>query len=356
MGYPGSTALVRAKGFGDLPELVEQRAGERVLLDVFEKEGLPVALRDAPGTPMPLGAMMGLFDRAAASLEDRTFGLTVGERMTYRGYGRWVEYGTGAATLGEAVARLVATSWAHMSGARLALVEKGDVSLLRFSTPPLGVSKLHHCDHLLPPMLTFIRLYLGPKWLPEWAEVEYARDPKAGQVEDWLQVPLLCGRPGSGLALKTADLGRPRPLNVPAGGPVVTLRDVLADVILADAPEPARALSAVVALRLLDGQSDIEGAACLVGLSVQGLQRRLRQKGYTYREILDAARRARAVRLLLETSMSVLAVGLSLGYETHASFTRAFLRWVGCTPSEFRQARGTAARMTAGLAGELAGP
>ena len=123
---------------------------------------------------------------------------------------------------------------------------------------------------------------------------------------------------------------------------IVTLRDVLADVILADAPEPARALSAVVALRLLDGRSDIEGAAYLVGLGVQGLQRRLRQKGYSYREIVDEARRARAIRLLLETRMTVLAIALSLGYETHASFTRAFVRWMGCTPSEYRKGNNAA--------------
>lgn len=333
----GSTALVRAKGFGTLPELIEAQAGERVLADIFAREHLPLALRDMPRLPMPLRSMMGLFDRGAAALENRAFGLDVGEGMTHRAYGLWIEHAAAASTLGEALGRAVATSWAHQSGARLELVPDGDHQILRFSTPTFDVSKVQHCDHLLPPMLTFVRLYLGHQWRPDWAEVEYKRDPGAGLIEDRLQVDLRCERPGSGLALKASDLSCRRS-NTPVGNTrIVTLREVLADVILADAPEPARALSAVVALRLLDGQSDIEGAACLVGLGVQGLQRRLRQKGFTYREIVETARRARAVRLLVETQMSILAISLSLGYDTHASFTRAFVRWMGCTPSEYRQ-------------------
>lgn len=337
MSGSGSTVLVRARGFGTLPQLVERQAGEQALADIFAREHLPMALRDAPDTPMPLRSMMELFARGAAVLDSRTFGLDVGEGMTHKGYGLWIERAAAAPTLGEGLRRAAATSWAHQSGARLEFVRDGGHRVLRFVTPTFDVSKVQHCDHLLPPMLTFVRLYLGRQWKPDWAEVEYARDPGAIQVEDRLQVELRCERPGSGLAVRHSDLTRERSTRVPDNGRTVTLRDVLADVILSDAPEPARALSAVVALRLLDGQSDIEGAACLVGLGVQGLQRRLREKGFTYREVVEEARRARAIRLLVETQMSILAISLSLGYDSHASFTRAFVRWMGCTPSEYRQ-------------------
>ncbi|MFG1357542.1 helix-turn-helix domain-containing protein [Xanthobacter pseudotagetidis] len=328
---------MRAKGFGGLPDLIERQAGERVLADIFARERLPTALRDAPGTPMPLRSMMGLFARGATALDCRTFGLDVGEGMTHKGYGLWVEHAAAAPTLGEGLRRAIATSWAHQSGSRLELARNGHHRVFRFATPTFDVGKMQHCDHLLPPMLTFIRLYLGREWTPDWAEVEYARDLQAWRVEERLQVELRCGQEGSGLAVKASELSRSRAMQAGGDARIVTLRDVLADVILAEAPDPARALSAVVALRLLDGHSDIEGAAYLVGLSVQGLQRRLRLIGYTYREIVDEARRARAIRLLLETRMTVLAIALSLGYETHASFTRAFARWMGCTPSEFRK-------------------
>ncbi|CAH1672319.1 helix-turn-helix domain-containing protein [Chelatococcus asaccharovorans] len=336
-----TTVLVRAKGFGALPEMIERRASETVLATIFARERLPIALRDAPGTPMPLRSMMGLFARGAAALDCRSFGFDVGEDMTHRGYGLWIEYAAAATTLGEGLHRAIATSWAHQSGARLELVRDGDHHVLRFATPDLGVNKIQYCDHLLSPMLTFIRFYLGARWTPDWAEVEYARDFEANVVENRLQVELRCGRPGSGLALKAGELTSRRTARSTDMIRTVTLRDVLADVVLSEAPEPARAISAVVALRLLDGQSDIDGAAHLVGLGVQALQRRLREKGFTYREIVEEARRARAIRLLIETQMSILAISLSLGYDTHASFTRAFIRWMGCTPSAYRRASST---------------
>lgn len=337
MSYSGTTPLVRAKGFGGLPERVEREAGERVLFDIFEQEGVPLALRETPDMPMPLHAMVGLFARGAAALDCRTFGLDIGEQMTHRGFGLWLEYSAAAPTLGEGIGRAIATSWAHQSGARLELVREGEHSLLRYATPSCGADKTAYADHLLPPMLTFVRLYLGRQWRPDWAEMEYARDPRALQIEDRLGIGLRCRRPATGLAIRTGALAGSRSLLTQKAGRVVTLRDVMADVILADAPEPARALSAVVALRLLDGRSDIEGAARLVGLGVQSLQRRLREKGFTYREIVDEARRARAVRLLVETQISGLAIALSLGYDSHSSFTRAFIRWMGCTPTEYRQ-------------------
>jgi AraC-like DNA-binding protein len=64
----------------------------------------------------------------------------------------------------------------------------------------------------------------------------------------------------------------------------------------------------------------------------------LRQNGYTYREILNFARRDREAGLLQETDAPVLEIALSLGYEDHANFTRAFIRWTGRTPTEFRRA------------------
>ncbi|QIB34634.1 helix-turn-helix domain-containing protein [Ancylobacter pratisalsi] len=338
MSKSGSTALVRAKGFGDLPERIARLAGEHVLFDIFEKEGLPLSLCEALDTPIPLRSMVGLFARGADALDNRTFGLDVGQEMTHKGYGLWLEYSASAPTLGEAIKRACVTSWAHQSGSRLELVGEGTHSILRYVTPTFGASKVSYSDHLLPPMLTFVRLYLGRQWCPDWIEVEYSRDAGTRLIEDRLQVGLRCRRPGTGLAIPTTALARGRSGPFPGTGRIITLRDVEADVILADAPEPARAISAVVALRLLDGQSDVEGAARLLGLGVQGLQRRLREKGYTYREIVEEARRARAVRLLVETRMSVFTIGLSLGYETHAAFTRAFIRWMRCTPSEFRKA------------------
>lgn len=338
---PGAVALTRAKGFGCLPALLEGQAGEHALVQVFEAEGVPLGVLDAPLTPIPLAAMIGLFARAARLTGDRTLGLEVGSSMSHRAYGRWVDYALGGATLGAGLERAGATIWTQQSGCRMTLTGTGPLRLFSYRPPTFpGLDDRAHSDHTLPPMIAFVRAYLGSDWLPDWVELNYPRDADAGRLEAALGIPVRFGCPGIGFPLRASLLARPRRTEVRPPADAVTLREVAADALLADAPEPARSLSAVIALRLLDGASDIEGAARLAGIGVQGLQRRLRQSGHTYREVLDRARQARAASLLVESDQPIVDIALSLGYEDHANFTRAFGRWWGCSPSDFRRARG----------------
>ncbi|MEW5423364.1 helix-turn-helix domain-containing protein [Amorphus sp. 3PC139-8] len=335
----GFVPLTRAIGFGSLPTVVDVRAGERALMRAFAEVGLPFELTRNVETPIPSGAMVELFDRCAHILGDRTFGLDIGLGMERRAYGLWGQYGLLAPTLGNAIERYIATSWAQQVGASLELVWRGDHWLWRSVLPGVSDDNRAHTDHLIHPMLGAVRTYLGPDWMPEWIEVNYARDPDAGKLEDRLGVPIRYGRPWLGLVLNPADLTRGRHPAYDDEMTDIVLRDVLADVVMPEASEPARSLSAVVGLRLLEGKTDIEGAARLAHLSVQGLQRQLRKKGYTYRELVDRARMTRAITLLRDSDVSIIEVALSLGYEDHASFTRAFNRWVGCAPIAFRKAK-----------------
>jgi AraC-like DNA-binding protein len=114
------------------------------------------------------------------------------------------------------------------------------------------------------------------------------------------------------------------------------LGEVAASSALAGKSEPMRSVHAIVTLRLMEGQADIEGAAAMAGIGVQALQRRLREAGLSYRDLVGAARQARAEALLRETDRSVTEIALELGYTEHANFTRAFRRALGCTPTDFR--------------------
>lgn len=338
-----SIDLTRANGFGPLPRLLEERAGERALLRTFESLGIPHAVIDQPMTPMPLRSMIALHERAARHLGDRTFGLELGQTMAANGYGRWRQYGATAPDLGSALRRLGATLAAHQTGSRLEVVPvAGQRVVWRYVlTRDFGLDVQTHADHVVVPMLTLCRRYLGPEWQPEAVEFNYARDPDAELIEERLGLPARFGRPGVGLVLKASDLGQRNSAPPPPAEAMLTLREIFADMVLADAPEPARSIAAVVTLRLLDGRTDIEGAAEMADLSVQSLQRRLREKGFTYREIVGRARQKRAESLLRETEMPVLDVALALGYEDHANFTRAYRRWSGVAPSTYRSiARG----------------
>ncbi len=344
MSSGGSFHLVRASGFGPLPKVFEQRAGEFALWRAFEHEGLPVEVIGAPQTPIPLRSMIDLFERCAQVLGDRTFGVDVGFEMAKSwGFGLWGRYGVGAPTFGEAIERYNQTFWAHSRGGRLELVRSGDRWLWRCVARSINASNTQHADHMIGPMLIIAREFLGHNWSPDWVEVSYRRDPDAHLLEDRLQIPVQFGRRGTGMVFTSENLRARRRRNFAEAGGIITLREVAADIVLADTPEPARSLSAIVALRLLEGRTDIEGTARMAGISVRSLQRRLMQNGHTYREIVSGTRKARALSLLRETDLPIVEVAMLLGYEDHASFTRAFHRWMGCSPLQFRRRPSSAA-------------
>ena len=84
------------------------------------------------------------------------------------------------------------------------------------------------------------------------------------------------------------------------------------------------------------GYYSLEEVAAVLHLSVRTLKRRLKEHGANYHRILKEARLERAVALLKEGE-TVQTVAFQLGYQDPANFTRAFRRWTGCSPSDYRQ-------------------
>jgi AraC-like DNA-binding protein len=83
----------------------------------------------------------------------------------------------------------------------------------------------------------------------------------------------------------------------------------------------------------------IRTTAKLVGMSVRTLQRRLARAGASHHVLVAQARFATAAAVLERTDAKILELALDLGYSDHANFTRAFRRWAGCAPREYRSKR-----------------
>jgi AraC-like DNA-binding protein len=92
----------------------------------------------------------------------------------------------------------------------------------------------------------------------------------------------------------------------------------------------------VLASRMAKGDMQIQSVARALAISVRSLQRRLAAAGVTYQELLDLTRQESARRYLRVATFSIGEVAYLLGYSEAAAFHRAFKRWTGRGPQEFR--------------------
>jgi AraC-like DNA-binding protein len=88
---------------------------------------------------------------------------------------------------------------------------------------------------------------------------------------------------------------------------------------------------------LLEGYAGVDLAAEIVGCGKRTLQRTLRAEGTSYSALVDKVRCHAALSQLRDSGSSLIEVAHRLGYSEHSAFTRAFRRWTGVSPREYRE-------------------
>jgi AraC-like DNA-binding protein len=92
-----------------------------------------------------------------------------------------------------------------------------------------------------------------------------------------------------------------------------------------------------VLFRLLPlGEPKREAVAQALHVSQRTLQRRLQDEGNSFQQLLDETRRTLALQYLAQPERSLLEIAYLLGFADPSNFFRAFRRWHGCTPGEYR--------------------
>ena len=83
----------------------------------------------------------------------------------------------------------------------------------------------------------------------------------------------------------------------------------------------------------------LEQAAAMLHMSSRSLRRHLQEQGTSYQRILDDVRLESASRLLRGSNGSVASIGYELGFDNPSHFNRAFKRWTGQTPRQYRSSQ-----------------
>jgi AraC-like DNA-binding protein len=90
---------------------------------------------------------------------------------------------------------------------------------------------------------------------------------------------------------------------------------------------------------LSTGKPDLARTAAQLGISGRTLQRRLRSVGLSYSDLLEDLRRELSNELLRDGNLAVADVAFLLGYSEPSAFQRAFRRWRGMSPQQYKRSR-----------------
>ena len=90
--------------------------------------------------------------------------------------------------------------------------------------------------------------------------------------------------------------------------------------------------------RLSSGELSETQMAQRLHMSRRTLQRKLAEAEITYQKLVDDTRRDLALRYLEDPRHSITDITFMLGFSQQSAFTRAFKRWTGTSPTDYRTA------------------
>lgn len=245
-------------------------------------------------------------------------------------------------TLGDHYRRVARYMRLVHPGVRVSLEEEARVARLVHS---------HRREPALPsrqPVEAFFALALllgrravGEEFTPREVCFRHARPARVREHERLFGAPVRFGCPRDELVVDGAHLER-KPLH--AEPLLLALLDRQLDGMLAIQPERDGLLELVQsAMRdeLPDREPSVASVAAKRHMSPRSLQRRLREEGTTFAELLEELRRDLALRYLRDPRIGIAEVGFLLGFRDVTAFHRAFRRWTGTTPASYRRSAGS---------------
>lgn len=173
-----------------------------------------------------------------------------------------------------------------------------------------------------------------------WVAFPMARPGDAERHERWFACPVAWGAPALEVAFDAAVLDLPLPRSDARLFGYLARRVERLHAELPAEASWAERTRREIGDALARGEPRAAEVARRLAVSERTLSRRLAEEGAGFADLVDAARRERALLLLEDPSLSASEIAFLLGYAEPAVFFRAFRRWTGETPGGWRRRRG----------------
>jgi AraC-like DNA-binding protein len=263
------------------------------------------------------------------------FGLLLGHTVDLHSLGIAGRLARNAPTVGAALQALRSHFVLHDNGGAPAIAIHGGIATLSYGVHAPRVRNLDQVyDLSVAAMCNVMRQLCGPGWRPDLVRLPRRRPEVHQPYREILGAPLRFDSTQAALEFPERWLTRP----VLDADPLLhrVLAEHAAGALQREDPLLADEVRRAIRELLLAGGCSREAAARRLGLHPRTLGRRLHAAGTTFQSLLDETRASVARQLLRDTRVTVARVATTLGYRDATVFTRAFHRWTGCNPGEYR--------------------
>ncbi len=302
---------------------------------LFEQAGLdPKKLRD-PNGRYPISALTRLWRRAAKSTADSCIGLTAARFLhptTLHALGySWLASDTLREALerGERYHRLVSNGFE-------ARLETSPDHYRFVMQPGEGVVFADEAiDAAMATVLMMCRASCGAEFNPLRVQMTRKTPTDPGAYSRLFRAPVEYGADTNAFLF---DKGIADSVLPTGNAELARANDrVITDYLVRfDRGSIKRRVELKLLEQLSSGHASQDTIAKALHMSPRTLQRKLRDEGATYKELLDSTRRYLAAQYVKESRLSVSEITFLLGFSEPANFSRAFKRWTGRSPSEYR--------------------
>lgn len=321
----------RVGGYQAIPAIIRQLGGDPG--SVLARVGLARdAFDDADGR-VPFAVLQRLLTTVGHETRCVHFGLLVGRACHLGNLGVVGDVVRHSATVREALQTLVVFQHLNSNGGLAFLVERGawvDLGYAAYRPGTVDTDQLH--DANVAAGFNFMRELCGRRFAP--FEVLLARS-KPADVVHYRNFFHVVPRFNAELcALRFHAHWMDQPIE---GADPDRRRVAEREASLFDAPDLVQQVYRALRRLLVDNRHSGDAVAQMLRMHRRTLNRRLKERGITFQDVLDQIRYDWARQLLFGSDIALDDVAAALGYSGVSPFMRSFQRWAGTTPSRWRR-------------------
>lgn len=330
--------VIRVGGAVALFPLLRERGIDPASLAA--EAGLSARIFDDPDNVVPFVALCGLVHRARERTGLCDVGLRACTNTGLAALGLLGYLVANSETVGRGLSALQEFLHVHDEGATAYFASEGDSAVLGYEVLTPNVRGADQVTFgAVAIAANVLRGLCGAGFRFHEVSFAYRAPPDVSLFRRFFAAPVRFD------AERTALVFDGRWLVAPVTGASANIRAVLDEKIrqqAANAPDAtADRLQRVVRSMVAGGRFTVDDLAAAFALSRRTLGRRLHAHGTSFQALLDEARFLAARNLLQSSQIPVAGIAARLGYGDATSFTRAFHRWAGSSPSQWRRTRRT---------------